>query len=183
VTIARLTRRVFAGSALHHPEKRITVRGWVFRLRSLASTTFIVVRDCTGEIQCVIATARFKEQQLKLDDAVELTGRIRIEPRAKHGCEMDIDDLRVLNSASHKLPFNSSSKLDAVGPEARIEYRPLTCRNNEVGDVFRIQGAALKYFRAYLESQHFQEIITSKILGPKSAILQGAWRRRLRASF
>jgi nondiscriminating aspartyl-tRNA synthetase len=163
VTIARLTR-VFASSALQYSEKRIAVRGWVFRLRSLASTTFIVVRDCTGEIQCVIATARFKEKQLKLDDAVELTGRIRIEPRAKHGCEMDIDDLRVLNSASHKLPFNSSSKLDAVGSEARIEYRPLTCRNNEVGDIFRIQAAALKYFRAYLESQHFQEIITSKIV-------------------
>src|SRR5580698_11592888 len=163
VTIASLTR-VFAGSALHYSEKRISVRGWVFRLRSLASTTFIVVRDCTGEIQCVIATARFKERQLKLDDAVEVTGRIRIEPRAKHGCEMDIDDLRVLNCASHKLPFNSSSKLDAVGPEARIEYRPLTCRNNEVGDIFRIQGAALRYFRAYLEDQHFQEIITSKIV-------------------
>src|SRR3984885_11954559 len=164
VTIARLTR-VFAGSALQYSDKRITVRGWVFRLRSLASTTFIVVRDCTGEIQCVIATARFKEQQLKLDDAVELTGRIRIEPRAKLGCEMDIDDLRVLNSASHKLPFNSSSKLGGVGPEARVEYRPLACRNNEVGNIFRIQAAALKYFRMFLEGQHFQEIITSKIVG------------------
>lgn len=163
MTIAPLTR-VFAGSALLHAEKRITVRGWVFRLRSLASTTFIVVRDCSGELQCVLATARFKQLQLKLDDAVELTGRIRIEPRAKLGCEMDIDDLRVLNPASHKLPFNSSSKLDAVGPEARIEYRPLACRNNEVGDIFRIQGAVLKYFRSYLESRHFQEIITSKIV-------------------
>jgi nondiscriminating aspartyl-tRNA synthetase len=163
VTIARLAR-VFAASAPDHSEKRVLIRGWVFRLRSLANTTFIVVRDCTGDIQCVIATARFKELQLKLDDAVELTGRIRGDVRAKSGCEMDIDDLRVLNSASHKLPFNSSSKLAAVGPEARIEYRPLTCRNNEVGNIFRIQAAALKYFREYLEHRHFQEIITSKIV-------------------
>jgi nondiscriminating aspartyl-tRNA synthetase len=163
MTIARLAR-VFAGSALDHSEQRILVRGWVFRLRSLATTTFIVVRDCTGDIQCVMSTERFKQLQLKLDDAVELTGRIRIEARAKAGCEMDIDDLRVLNSASHKLPFNSSSKLAAVGPEARIEYRPLACRNNEVGNIFRIQAAVLKYFREYLESQHFQEIITSKIV-------------------
>jgi nondiscriminating aspartyl-tRNA synthetase len=163
MTIARLAR-VFAGSALDHSEQRILVRGWVFRLRSLATTTFIVVRDCTGDIQCVMSTERFKQLQLKLDDAVELTGRIRIEARAKTGCEMDIDDLRVLNSASHKLPFNSSSKLAAVGPEARIEYRPLACRNNEVGNIFRIQAAVLKYFREYLQSQHFQEIITSKIV-------------------
>ena len=116
MTIARLAR-VFASSALDHPDKRILIRGWVFRLRSLASTTFIVVRDCTGEIQCVMATESFKELQLKLDDAVEVTGRIRIEPRAKSGCEMDVDHLLVLNSASHKLPFNSNSKLSAVGPE------------------------------------------------------------------
>ncbi len=163
MTIARLAR-VFAGSALHHLEGRILIRGWVFRLRSLASTTFIVVRDCTGEIQCVIATARFRELHLKLDDAVELTGRIRLEVRAKVGCEMDVEDLRILNPASHKLPFNASSRLDAVGPEARIEYRPLACRNQEVGDIFRIQAAVLKYFRGYLESQHFQEIVTSKIV-------------------
>jgi nondiscriminating aspartyl-tRNA synthetase len=163
MTIARLAR-VFAGSALDHSEKSILIRGWVLRLRSLANTTFIVVRDCTGDIQCVMATERFKQLQLKLDDAVELTGRIRIEARAKTGCELDIDDLRVLNSASHKLPFNSSSKLAAVGPEARIEYRPLACRNNEVGNIFRIQAAVLKYFREYLEDQHFQEIITSKIV-------------------
>lgn len=164
MTIARLAR-VFAGTALDQPEKRILIRGWVFRLRSLASTTFIVVRDCTGEIQCVMPTESFKQLQLKLDDAVELTGRIRIEPRAKAGCEMDVDHVRVLNSAGHKLPFNSNSKLTAVGPEARIEYRPLSCRNNAIGNIFRIQAAALKYFREYLASRHFQEIITSKIVG------------------
>jgi nondiscriminating aspartyl-tRNA synthetase len=164
MTIACLAR-VFAGSALDHSEKRILIRGWVFRLRSLAKTTFIVVRDCSGDIQCVMATEQFKELQVKLDDAVELTGRIRIEARARSGCEMDIDNLRVLNSASHKLPFNSSSKLGGVGPEARVEYRPLACRNTEVGNIFRIQAAALRYFRIYLESQHFQEIITSKIVG------------------
>jgi nondiscriminating aspartyl-tRNA synthetase len=164
VTIAKLAR-VFAGSALDHTEQRILIRGWVFRLRSLASTTFIVLRDCTGEIQCVMATEAFRQLQLKLDDAVEITGRIRIEARAKSGCEMEVDHVRVLNPASHKLPFNSSSKLTAVGPEARIEYRPLSCRNSEIGNIFRIQAAALKYFREYLERQHFQEIITSKIVG------------------
>lgn len=164
MTISSLTR-VFAASAAQHPDQRILVRGWVFRLRSLASTTFIVVRDCTGEVQCVIATAGFRDQHLKLDDAVEVSGRIRLEPRAKSGCELDIEVLRVVNPASHKLPFNSSSKLKGVGPEARMEYRPLACRNAEVGDIFRIQAAVLKYFRIYLQGQHFQEIITSKIVG------------------
>jgi nondiscriminating aspartyl-tRNA synthetase len=156
--------RVFAASSLDHAAKAVLIRGWVFRLRSLATTTFIVVHDCTGDIQCVMATERFKDLHVKLDDAVELTGVVRIDARARSGCEIDIDEFRVLNAASHKLPFSSNSKLATVGPEARLHYRPLACRNDEVGNIFRIQAAALKYFREYLERQHFQEIITSKIV-------------------
>jgi len=156
--------RVFAASTLDHSGTSVLIRGWAFRIRSLATTTFIVVRDCTGDVQCVMATAQFKDLRVKLDDAIELVGRVRLDARAKSGCEIDIDELSVLNSASHKLPFNSSSKLSAVGAEARLEYRPLACRNDEVGNIFRIQAAALRYFREYLESRHFQEIITSKIV-------------------
>jgi aspartyl/asparaginyl-tRNA synthetase len=81
---------------------------------------------------------------------------------------MDIEELRVLNAASNKLPFNSSSKIGEVGQEARLEYRPLAARNNEIGNVFRIQAAILKYFRAFLEHEHFLEIITSKIVASGS---------------
>jgi nondiscriminating aspartyl-tRNA synthetase len=43
--------------------------------------------------------------------------------------------------------------------------RPLALRNDRVGDVFRIQAAVLRYFREYLASQHFTEIVSSKIVG------------------
>lgn len=52
----------------------------------------------------------------------------------------------------------------SVGQEVLIEYRPLAVRNEGVGNVFRVQGALLKYFREYLTSQRFTEIITSKIV-------------------
>ena len=31
----------------------VLLRGWVFRLRVLAKTTFIIIRDCSGDVQCV----------------------------------------------------------------------------------------------------------------------------------
>ncbi len=160
---ARLTR-IFAASAIGHVDELVLVRGWVFRLRVLAATTFLVVRDCTGTIQCVIETVRFREHHVKLDDVIELVGRVRRDERAKSGCEIDVQELRVLNAASHRLPFNSGSKLAAVGQDARLEYRPLAARNDEVGNVFRVQAAILKYFREFLTSEHFTEIITSKIV-------------------
>ena len=156
--------RIFASSTIGHIDELVLVRGWVFRLRTLASTTFLVVRDCTGIVQCVLETDRFRSHHVKLDDVVELIGRVRRDTRAKSGCEIDIHELRVLNAASNKLPFNSGSKLTSVGQEARLEYRPLAARNDAIGNVFRIEAAILKYFREFLTSHHFTEIITSKIV-------------------
>src|SRR6185312_3126545 len=152
----RLTR-IFTASATQHLGETVEVRGWVFRLRALASTTFIVLRDCTGTIQCVCATASFKGPHVKLDDVIAIVGRVRAEARAKSGCEIDIEELRLLNPASHALPFNSGGKLSAVGQEARLAYRPLAARSDSIGNVFRIQALILKYFREYLSLQHFTE--------------------------
>jgi nondiscriminating aspartyl-tRNA synthetase len=163
MAVAQLAR-IFANTTIVHADETVLIRGWIFRLRTLANTTFLVVRDCTGDVQCVMATGRFKELHIKLDDAVELVGRVRRDHRAKSGCEIDIEELCVLNAASNKLPFNSGSKISQVGQEARLEYRPLAARNDEIGNVFRIQAALLKYFREFLEREHFLEIITSKIV-------------------
>ena len=152
------------GSIAPHLGEAVVLRGWIYRLRVLASTTFVILRDSTGEVQCVADSAVLASLHLKLDDTVEIVGRARVDARAKHGFEIDIEHVHVLNPATNKLPFNSSSDISAVGPEARLEFRPLAARNDSIGNVFRIQGALLRYFREFLTVHGFTEIITSKIV-------------------
>jgi nondiscriminating aspartyl-tRNA synthetase len=142
----------------------VLLRGWVFRLRVLARTTFIVVRDCSGEVQCVAPTEVLHDLRAKVDDAIELRGVVRRDERARGGIEIDIESATILNRAGHLLPFTSSSDVSAVGLEILTDYRPLSLRNDRVGDIFRIQAAILKYFRDYLTSQRFTEIVSSKIV-------------------
>jgi len=156
--------RTFVQSVPQHIGERVLLRGWVYRLRNLATTTFVIVRDCSGEIQCVAAAARLEHFALKLDDTIEIAGRVRRDSRAKLGCEVDIEELRVLNPAGHKLPFNSAADIGSVGAEARLEYRPLAVRNESVGGAFRLQAALLAYFREFLTARRFTEIVTSKIV-------------------
>lgn len=143
----------------------VILRGWISRLRVLAKTTFIILKDCSGEIQCVAATEAVSHHKMKLDDVVEIRGRIRPDSRAKNGIEIDVESVSILNPASNSLPFNSSSDARDVSAEIRLEYRPLALRSNPIGDVFRIQAAILKHFRSYLSSQRFTEIVSSKIVG------------------
>jgi nondiscriminating aspartyl-tRNA synthetase len=142
----------------------VAIRGWVVRFRTLAKTTFVIVRDCTGQAQCVAATASLHGSRPKIDDAVEIQGTIRLDERAPGGLEIDITHATVLNHAAHQLPFTSSSDVSAVAPETLMAYRALSLRNDHVGNIFRVQAAILKHFRDYLTSRRFTEIVSSKIV-------------------
>jgi len=142
----------------------VMLRGWIYRLRILAKTTFIILRDCTGEAQCVAGSESVRDLHLKLDDAIEIHGAVRADDRAKSGVEIEITRVNMLNRAANVLPFNSSSDISGVNTDIQLEYRPLALRNDGVGDVFRIQAAILKYFRQYLTSRQFTEIVSSKIV-------------------
>jgi len=157
-------QRVFINSLRQLPGQEIMIRGWVSHLRILAKTAFIILKDCTGEMQCVAATDIVKDHHLKIEDPIEIRGKVRPDDRSKFGVEIDIIGVTVLNRSAHDLPFNSSSNIDSVGMETLVEYRPLAVRNDAVGNVFRVQAAVLKYFREFLTSNRFTEIITSKIV-------------------
>jgi nondiscriminating aspartyl-tRNA synthetase len=156
--------RIFIQSLPEFVKKEVVLRGWVYRLRVLGKTTFVILKDCSGEVQCVAASEAIRELHLKAEDAVEIRGRARLDERAKSGHEVDILDARVLNRAGQNLPFNSASDIESVGLDILTEHRPLALRNEAVGNVFRIQGALLRYFREFLTNHRFTEIITSKIV-------------------
>ena len=145
------------------PRQNLRLRGWVYRIRTLAKTTFIILKDCTGYIQCVVPTDSL-ELRPRPDDAIEIIGLPRHDERAKGGLEVDIESLRVLNAAAPNLPFTAAAHIANVSADIRLEYRPLSLRNSEVGEVFQIQAAILRYFREYLTSRNFTEIVSSKIV-------------------
>lgn len=157
-------QRTFITALQSEVGRATVIRGWVYRLRVLAKTTFIIVKDGTGDAQCVAATESLRGTPIKLDDAIEIHGVVRADARAKAGIELDVTRLTVLNPAANPLPFASSSDVADVSAEIRTEWKPLAVRNESIGVIFRLQAAILRYFREFLTSQHFTEIVTSKIV-------------------
>jgi nondiscriminating aspartyl-tRNA synthetase len=70
----------------------------------------------------------------------------------------------VLNRSAQLLPFTSASSLENVPTEVQLAHRPLSVRNEAVGEIFRVQAAILEGFRSFLRSQRFTEIVTSKLV-------------------
>jgi nondiscriminating aspartyl-tRNA synthetase len=157
-------RRIFIQSLPQFADRPVLLRGWVHRLRVLSKTAFLILRDCSGQAQCVGAPEALKDLRLKSEDTVEIHGRVRLDERAPGGLEVEILCVRVLNPAGNNLPFTASSGIETVGLESLVEYRPLALRNPAVGNVFRVQAGLLKAFREFLNGQRFTEIITSKLV-------------------
>jgi nondiscriminating aspartyl-tRNA synthetase len=158
------THRILIQQIAEHVPGDVVLRGWIYRLRVLGKTAFIILRDCSGEAQCVIASETLRDYKLKVEDVIEIQGNARAEPRSKSGHEVDIREIRVLNRASQNLPFQSSDNIESVSVEALIQYRPLSLRTETVGDIFRMQAAILAAFRDALNRRRFTEIVTSKIV-------------------
>jgi nondiscriminating aspartyl-tRNA synthetase len=156
--------KTFVADLHLHVGEIIHLRGWIFRLRQLSKTTFVVLKDCSGEAQCVAASDLLRELHLKTDDAVEIRGRVRLDERARHGIEIDIESVMILNRVAPLLPFSSSSNTEPVSSDILLDYRPLALRSDHVGHVFRIQAAILRYFREFLTANRFTEIVSSKIV-------------------
>jgi nondiscriminating aspartyl-tRNA synthetase len=157
-------RRIFIENIPEFMNGQIRLRGWVYRLRILGKTAFVILRDCSGVAQCVIASETLRDCKLKVEDVVEILGSVRAEPRSKTGCEVDTAEIRVLNRAGQNLPFQSAADVESVGLETLVQYRPLSLRTEAVGDIFRMQAAILASFRDALDRRRFTEIVTSKIV-------------------
>ncbi|MDB5034704.1 MAG: aspartate--tRNA(Asn) ligase [Chlorobi bacterium] len=156
--------RTFVSQLAEGSGREIAVRGWIQRFRELSRTSFIILEDCTGLVQCVAPTEALHDLHLKPDDTIEIRGRVRAEPRSRASFEIDIDQVIPLNRAGDMLPFNSGSDISGVSQEIVLDYRPLSLRTESVRDIFRVQASILKYFREFLDRNYFTEIVTSKIV-------------------
>ena len=156
--------RVFIEDISEVETGTVRLKGWIYRLRVLGKTTFVILRDCSGEIQCVAASDAVRNHKLKTEDVVEIVGSVRAEARAHAGREVSICEIRVLNRAGQSLPFQAAAEVESVALETLLQYRPLSLRTAAVGDIFRMQAAILAAFRDALNRRRFTEIVTSKIV-------------------
>ena len=161
---ATSAQRVFVAELPQMIGQTVKIKGWVHRLRVHSKSSFLVLRDVSGVVQCVMSTEMVNDRNLRLENCVELLGRVNNDPRAKAGIEIQVSEVVVLNEASAQLPFHSTSELETVTLETQIENRPLTLRNEKHGEVFKLQSQIVELFRGYLRENRFTEIFTSKIV-------------------
>src|ERR1700721_2021518 len=94
-----------------HEGQTVTLRGWLYNLRSSGKLLFPTFRDGTGTIQGIVPKAAVPEavfdtlKNLTLESSLTVTGKVRADSRAPSGFELDVESIEALQRVPEDTPF------------------------------------------------------------------------------
>ena len=122
--------------------EKVTLAGWVQKIRNLGSMKFIDLRDEFGITQIVISSeSSITDEDLKnvsTECVIQVVGNV-VERSNKNDkiptgeIEIDAEKVEVLGKCKNVLPFEvNSDKVGDVREDLRLEYRFLDLRNDKL---------------------------------------------------
>ncbi len=150
--------------------KKISLKGWIHRIRNLGGVYFIHLRDRTGIIQCFAQTNVKHIINLREEDLIKITGIVKkrpkdqIDTRIKTGAfEIEILDIEIISKAK-SLPFSPAREKNLPNEEVRLKYRYIDLRRPNLTRTLYIRHRLLQRTRTFLSKKDLWEIDTP-ILG------------------
>jgi len=133
-----------------------TIHGWVYNSRSSGKVAFVLVRDGTGIIQCVVAKDDVDDptfesvRRLTQESSISFTGTVQAEERAPGGCEMHVQKIEV-----HQAALNYPITPKEHGVDFLMSNRHLWLRSKRQWAIMRIRATIVKSIRDYLDDNGF----------------------------
>ncbi|MVX66501.1 aspartate--tRNA(Asn) ligase [Clostridium chromiireducens] len=144
--------------------ENVGIKGWVHKIRKLKAITFIILRDSTGLVQCVIENAKIKDIDIKLESVVSITGKVSENNNKLNSFELNIEDINVISSCDEQLPIEINKENLDVNLDIMLNNRMLSLRHEKVNSIFKIQNIIVEGFRKFLVQEGFTEISTPKLV-------------------
>ncbi|QRV98052.1 asparaginyl-tRNA synthetase [Ceratobasidium sp. AG-Ba] len=133
--------------------KRISVSGWVHRLRQQKGLTFIVLRDGTGFLQCVLSgqlAQTYEALVLVTESTVRIVGTLQEVPEGKTapgGHELTADYWQLLGAAPSGIEAYSNKLNEETEGTVLHDNRHLVIRGETAAAVLRVRSGVLAAFR------------------------------------
>lgn len=145
----------------------MTVAGWVETVRAHGKVAFVVVRDGTGLLQCVLVKKEMPEGDwevgttaLTQESTVEITGMVKLDDRAPGGCELLVSGVRLL-SAAEEYPIQPKEH----GIEFLMDHRHLWLRSSLQRAGLKVRAEVMQGVHDFFYNRGFTRIDTPILTG------------------
>ena len=149
-------KRFYIEEASQYDGQVVTVKGWVYQKRSSGKIKFLILRDGTGLMQSVLfkgecSPESFEDfEKITQESAVEVTGKLRKEPRSPGGYEMGVQSFKIIQIAE---PYPISPKEHGV--EFLMENRHLWVRSTRQWAALRVRSEIMRSIQEFFDSRGF----------------------------
>lgn len=151
----------------------VLLKGWVYEIRELGKMRFLLLRDASGIVQCVLKKgSKGFDEELTLESVVSIKGKVR---KAKltnkevtfKNIEIEISELKILSKAE-ALPIQVNEKTITASLDKRLNYRSLDIRKQKIKAIFKIQSTLVKGMQEWFSKNEFLRVFTPSLIGAAS---------------
>lgn len=135
---------------------KVSVRGWVHRERGSSKLKFIILRDVTQTIQCVLERTKFEDSwdeidKVQVEASMQITGKITKDDRAPTGYEIHVDDYQIVGESDSYPITRDTSK------EHLADHRHLALRTRRLTAVLKIRSTVFGAIDEFFKKEGFYE--------------------------
>ncbi|MDK2849422.1 MAG: asparaginyl-tRNA synthetase [Candidatus Woesearchaeota archaeon] len=138
--------------------QEVKIRGWIYRERKTKNYAFIVVRDSSGIVQCVLDKSSFSQEkweEIKKDADVEASvlvkGNVIKQEKAPTGFEIQVSEIKIVGK-SPMFPITKDLSRDFID-----DVRHLWIRSRKMTSVLKVRSTVFQAIREYFLSEGFYE--------------------------
>ncbi len=153
----------------------VRVRGWVTHVRSSGKVAFVVMRDGSGVLQCVLvkssipaeAWERFAE--LTQETTIEVTGEVRPDKRAPGGVELGLSDVAITGPSPIDYPIQPKEH----GIDFLLDHRHFWLRSSRQRAIARVRHEVEQAIRDFFYERDFTLVdtpILTAAIGERSGL-------------
>ena len=149
-----------------HVGEVVTLQGWVETTRGHGKVAFVVARDGTGTVQCVLvrdsvdgATWELYES-LNQEALVSIKGKVKEDARAPGGYEIEIHGLELLATADD-YPIQPKEH----GVDFLLDHRHLWLRSAQQRAILRVRAEVSQAINDFFYTREFVRIDTPILTG------------------
>jgi asparaginyl-tRNA synthetase len=156
--------RITIADAARHAGETVEIAGWLYNLRKSGKIVFPIVRDGSGLIQCVAVKAALPEdvfetiKNLTQESSIVVTGKVRAEPRAHGGYELDVESIDVVQRVPESDPYPITPKEHGI--EFLMDHRHLWLRSQKQHAVLKVRAEVIRAVHDYFDSRGFTLVDT-----------------------
>ena len=152
-----------------HLNKEVTLKGWIYNIRKSGKIWFLIFRDGTEFVQCVVLKNEVTEKIFDLkstltqESSISVTGIVQEAPRQDIGYELLVKDIEVIHIAE-EYPI----ALKDHGVDFLMDKRHLWLRSKAPFAIMKIRAEIEQASRDFFNERDFT-LVDSPMFTPNAA--------------